>query len=177
MNTTPANPNGEPNKVVTSDQYRSFKNNTFTKIVTGLVVIVVIGGLFTYIHYHQASQPNNSPIYVSNDSNEVPFNTTATVSIQNQQVMPATIKVAPQTEVTFENHDAVDYHIESNQTIVNKPFDLAFNGKTYRYTEAAFANNIVLPASGGFNYVFAVPGTYYYHDVNNANINGEVIVN
>jgi len=174
INQTPYNPNEEPNQVVTSDQNQSFKGHTFTKIVTGLLVIVVIGGLVTYIQLHHANQPS-TPVAVQGD--EVPFKNSATVSIQNQQVMPSTIKVSTQTDISFENHDSVDYHIDSNQTTNSKTFDLSSNGKVYSYIETAFANNVLLPAKGGYSYVFAIPGTYYYHDVNNANINGEIIVN
>jgi plastocyanin len=177
LNQTPHDPNAGSNEVVTSDGYRYSGVHKYAKVLVAIAFVIVVGGLATYVQIHHSNQPNtsNSPIAVSGD--EIPFKTSATVDFQNQQVMPASITVPTQTDISFENLDSVDYHIDSAQTTGNTTIDLPFNGKVYSYFETAFANNVLVSAKGGYNYVFTTPGTYYYHEVNNANMNGEIIVN
>ncbi len=162
------------NGIVTSDQNNKMPNNLI-KAVLVFVVLVVVGGLAAYVAFHNNQTKPSKTVATAGD--EIPFKYQATVVIQNHQVVPATISVHPQTDMYIENHDSVDYHLDTNQLNSDSTFSLTSNGKSFSYVEDAFADNITIPANGGYSYVFVTKGTYYYHDINNPNISGEVIVN
>ena len=160
--------------IVTSDQV----NKTPTQMAKALVAIallVVVGGSAAYIGLHHNQAPASKAVATEGD--EIPFKYQATVVIQNHQVEPSTINVLPQTDLFIENHDSVDYHIDTNQLNSNNTFTIPFNGKTFSYVEDAFASNVTVAANGGYNYVFVNKGTYFFHDINDSSISGEVIVN
>ncbi len=181
--TSPTDPSQTSGNVYSSDQYGNpwYKSKVGKVLLTALVV-VVIGGLATYLGFHKnstvPSQTNNNTEAV-NDTDEAPYKYLATVKLVNDNLLPSTITVQPQTDVSIENHDSVSHTINISQADNNSggTLTLPWNGKNLTYTEGGFANNVTIVPGDGYDYVFANPGSYYYHDVNNPNINGEIIVN
>jgi len=174
---------GNVNNVVSSDQYRNpWYGNRAGKALLVVGVVVVIGGLATYLGFHNSnnnsSQKPNNTIAV-NDTDEAPYKYLATVKLESDTIMPSTITVQPQTDVSIENHDTVSHTINISQADNNSggTLVLPWNGKNLTYTEGGFANNVTIVPGDGYDYVFANSGDYFYHDVNDPSINGEIIVN
>ena len=173
---------GNVNNVVSSDQYRNPWYNSKAGKALLVLAVVVVGGLATYFGFrnnNSNSTPKTINSVVVNDTDEAPYSYLATVKLVNDNLVPSTITVQPQTDVTIENHDSMAHTLNISQADNNSggTIVLPWNGKNLTYTEGGFANNVTIASGDGYDYVFANPGDYFYHDVNNPNINGEIIVN
>jgi plastocyanin len=64
-----------------------------------------------------------------------------TVSMENFNIVPATISVAPGTTVVWTNHDDVEHTVTASDNSFSSP---------------------AMPTDGQFSYTFTTPGTYSY---------------
>jgi plastocyanin len=104
--------------------------------------------------------PTNAPVVRDRDEDLEEHDFEATVLVTAAGFAPATVKVRPRTRVYFENTDGAAHKLVADPT----PPD------------PSFASTAELPIGGGHGYTFITAGTYSFHDANNPNLRGEIIV-
>jgi len=130
-------------------------------VVAAVVVgLLLIGGGLA-IWQHHSSTKN-----VTIDSEEHKYE--ATVQLDGQSFIPATLTVKPDTEVFFENR-AVNVEGEPGRSIHVVQSKAAAN-------QTADFNSGQIPAKGGYGYVFRKSGTYQFYDADNVSSTLTIIV-
>lgn len=133
--------------------------------VVVLLAIITTAAAFIYRHSThksanqsaQNSQPQQQP------GVEVPhhFKHEVVVDITAATIMPETLTIPKETEITWLNKDSVSHKLNFTPgTTVPAQFD-------FKYT---------LEAGGGYGYIMYNPGTYHYYVVEKPTENGTIIV-
>ena len=136
-------------------------NNSASKYLFVVLVLVVIGVIGIY--FDTKSNPKfttNSSVAAASLSNLAP----AEVSITSSGFSPAAVSVVKGQAVVWTNNDT------GNHSVASDPFP---NDNILPDLNSKQA----LTTSDSYSYVFSSPGTYTYHDTNNPNLKGTVIVN
>jgi len=137
------------------------KNNKITLFIAAAIFVVALILTGYILSTQQKPQPDETP-KITKDP--ITIDATAHIEITETGFVPATIKVKPNTVITWTNSDNEPHHIASDPYPTNDGLE-------------GFDSQDPLQKNDSFSFNFTKVGTYSYHDnLNPYKIKGTVIV-
>ncbi len=158
-------------------------------LIVGAVIIVILAGILFFVRTPQTQAPTTpSPELAPPPASEVPpplvpsvspgqalppvsVSKTATITITDAGFSPATITVTKGTTVTFKNEGSRKAWPASNPHPVHTEYPAAGGciGSTFDACKG-------IPPGSSWSFIFAISGTWGYHDHLNPVHEGTVVV-